>query len=158
MALMGLFLSLGLLSSAWAGGKFPLGPDAQLTPGELCAHPDTHRYPEHIPYCSRNVDGLLKKDIIATYDRERNFSIGQMNRGDFKIDHFFPLCMGGGNDRDNLWPQHKSVYAITDPMEPLICQRMAEGKLPQAKAIELVKEGKNDLSKVPEIMDFLTNL
>jgi hypothetical protein len=158
----GLFVVTSLLSgtsfAANTNNKFPTGPDASLTPGEVCTQSNTFRYPEHIKYCNRNVSTGLKRDIIRDYDRKLGYSIENMNRQDFKIDHYIPLCMGGGNDRDNLWPQHKSVYILTDPIEPLACQRMAEGKLLQAKAIELIKEAKNDLSKVQEVMDYLTNL
>ena len=159
-AAFSLILVTGLFStnSFADNGKFPLGPNATVTPGEICTQSNTFRYPEHIKYCNRNVDSGLKRDIIADYDRKFGYSIESMDRQDFKIDHYIPLCMGGGNDRDNLWPQHKSVYTITDPVEPLACQRMAEGKLLQAKAIELIKKAKNDLSTVPDVMNYLTNL
>jgi hypothetical protein len=142
---------LPLISNA-AQGSFPTGPDQQMTPGELCAHPDSYRYPEHIPYCSRNVVGDLKKQIIRDYDSQLGYSIESMPRQDFKIDHLIPLCAGGANSEDNLWPQHKTIYAITDPMEPLICQKMSDGKLKQRDAVEMIKAGKLDLSKVPDIM------
>ena len=43
-------------------------------------------------------------------------------------------------------------------MEPLVCQKMAEGKLLQKDAVEMIKAGKLDLSKVPEIMARLNAL
>jgi hypothetical protein len=132
--------------------NYPIGPDAQMTPGALCAHPDSYRYPEHIPYCNRNVDSNTKADIIAKYDETFGYHIEQMNRGDFKIDHYIPLCAGGDNDVSNLWPQHKSVYTITDPLESGVCEKMAQGKLKQQDAVNFVKAGKADLSRVEGIL------
>ena len=81
-----------------------------------------------------------------------------MPRADFKIDHYIPLCAGGSNDESNLWPQHESVYQITDPLEPLVCEKMAAGKLTQAQAIELVRQAKNDLSKADVIINHVDSL
>lgn len=152
-----LFLSSSL-SLAAQDARFPTMPDAQLTPGDVCHNPDSYRYPEHIAYCSRDVDTQTKKDIIAQYDRERDFQIESMNRGDFKIDHFIPLCAGGSNERANLWPQHKSVYSITDPLEPAICNAMAAGKLTQERAIEIIKQGKTHLDQVPALVQQVNSL
>lgn len=139
-------------------GRYPKGPHAEVTPGTLCNAPDAYRYPEKIAYCKRDVNSFLKKEIIRQYDEQFGYSIGSMERNDFKIDHYIPLCAGGGNEQANLWPQHKSVYAITDPMEPLVCGKMAEGKLSQKDAIELIRQGKNDLSKVDAIIEHLQSL
>ncbi|HEX7675783.1 MAG TPA: hypothetical protein VF412_16520 [Bdellovibrio sp.] len=144
------FVSLISLTSH-AMDSFPKGPDASLTPGTLCTSPDSYRYPEHIPYCSRNVDTDTKKGRFIAYD-QIGYRTMSMPRGDFKIDHYIPLCMGGGNDAANLWPQHKSVYAITDPLEPALCEKMAEGKLKQADAVALIKQGKANLDQVPAII------
>jgi hypothetical protein len=152
-----LFLSSSL-SLADQDARFPTQPDAQLTPGDVCHSPDSYRYPEHVAYCSRAVDSQTKREIIAQYDRERGYQIESMNRGDFKIDHFIPLCAGGSNERANLWPQHKSVYAITDPLEPAICQAMASGKLSQERAIEIIRQGKTHLDQVPALLHQLNSL
>lgn len=145
-------------SNAFAGQAFPTSPDPVLTPGELCSSPDSYRYPEHIKYCERDVDGSEKNDIIRMYDRERGFRVGQMARKKFKIDHYIPLCMGGANSRDNLWPQHESVYKITDDLEALACEKMAEGSLKQAAAIDLIKAVKNDLKRAEEARAWLNKL
>ena len=141
-----------------SNGAFPTGPNPQLTPGETCANADTYRYPEHIAYCQRNVDTGTKNEVIKTYDQNLGYSIQQMPRNKFKIDHYIPLCMGGGNDKENLWPQHESVYTITDPLEQEACEKMAEGKLLQAKAIELIKQAKNHLDQVAQIRDYVHSL
>lgn len=145
-------------ASAFAGENFPKNPDPILTPGVLCAHPDSQRYKEQINYCNRNVETSLKADIIATYDRERGFKIRSMPRNKFKIDHYIPLCMGGANDRDNLWPQHETVFKVTDELEATLCQKMADGKLLQRDAMLLIKRAKNNLNEARDILDRASRL
>lgn len=155
-----LFVSAVLLisSSAFAGGAFPTGPDDSVTPGSLCEHGNTRRYPEGIEYCSRDVSSELKWEIIREYDSELGYSIERTGRGKFKIDHLIPLCAGGSNDRDNLWPQHESIYKITDPLEPELCNKMAEGRLKQSEAVELIVKAKHNLDQVPQILKYLRSL
>lgn len=148
-------LSLSL-SVANAGNKdFPTGPDYRLTQGSLCPQANHYRYPEKIAYCERDVDSQTKKEIIDAYEHQLGYKIWETGRGNFKIDHLIPLCAGGSNDRNNLWPQHKTVYAITDPLEPLICQKMSEGKLSQAEAVRIVKDAKEHLEKVDQYISEL---
>jgi len=154
-------LTILSLQTAWAfspTGKFPTGPNAQTTPGDLCTKPTAYRYPEKIKYCDRNVDSSFKNEIIQMYDRQFGYTIENMQRSQFKIDHYIPLCAGGSNERENLWPQHISVYTITDPLEPLICGKMAAGRLSQAKAVEFIKAAKNNLSMVPDIIKTVNRL
>ncbi len=132
-----------------AGTRYPDHPDEEITPGDTCDRPSQRRYSEGIAYCERNVKKALKDDIIRTYDREFGFRIGSMNRGDFKIDHYISLCMGGSNDRENLWPQHKSVYILTDPIEEKLCRLMAKGHMRQHEAIATIKMVKNNLDEAP---------
>lgn len=138
--------------------EFPLGPDARLTPGSYCKSPDNYRYPERIAYCNRNVDSSEKYEVIENYNRELGYNITRKNRPQFKIDHLIPLCAGGSNNKDNLWPQHQSVYNITDPVEGLACQRMAEGKLTQKRAVELIFEAKNNLDRAADVIDQLQSM
>ncbi len=138
--------------------RFPTKPELDETPGELCSQPDNFRYPERIAYCARDVDSYTKNKIIQRYDQAYGYKIRLMKREDFKIDHFIPLCAGGANTEENLWPQHKSIYSKTDPVEPLVCQKMQEGKLRQEEAIRLVKEAKLNLNKIPEVMAKLKSL
>ncbi|MBY0415238.1 MAG: hypothetical protein K2Q18_13790 [Bdellovibrionales bacterium] len=152
-------LLISSLSLAGEGhGKFPTGPDLTETPGQFCTSPTELRYPEKIAYCKRNVDSYTKNAIIQKYDSLFGYSIRQMNRGDFKIDHLIPLCAGGANTEENLWPQHKSVYNITDPLEPIVCEKMAAGKLKQADAVKLIMQAKMHLDQVPEIINQVKRL
>ncbi len=147
-----LFCSL-VLSQFTLAGSFPRGPIAQLTPGALCTTPHARRYPEKIAYCERDVRPSLKEKVMEEYDRRFGFQTEQMPRGVFKIDHYIPLCMGGANVAANLWPQHVSIYKITDPLEQELCIKMAEGKLLQKDAVQLIKEAKNNLDEAGAIFD-----
>lgn len=131
---------------------FPTGPAQQMTPGKLCDIPNELRYPEQIAYCERDVTIETKHLIIEEYDRQFGFQIQTMPRDQFKIDHYIPLCMGGSNDITNLWPQHVSVYTVTDPLEKAICDKMVVGKIQQKDAVALIIEGKNHLDEVPKIL------
>jgi hypothetical protein len=147
-----LFTVLFAAQSVFAGfAAFPSKPEFSHTPGETCERPSTYRYPERIAYCERDVDSETKRAIIAEYDRAFGYKIRTMPRNKFKIDHYIPLCMGGSNRVENLWPQHESVYKITDPLEALLCQKMAEGVLKQADAIDMIKRAKNNLNEAQEI-------
>jgi hypothetical protein len=152
-ALIGLILNFA--TPAFAMDAFPIGPQPSLTPGSLCTTPDAYRYPEKIRYCNRNVESKLKDDIVKRYDATFGYRVGSIGRQNFKIDHYIPLCMGGSNAESNLWPQHPTVYAITDPIEPLLCNKMAKGELSQAEAIRLIKLVKNDLSQASKLLQSL---
>lgn len=137
---------------------FPRNPNLTETPGKLCTNSKIHRYPENILYCERSVDSYTKNAVIQNYDQLFGYKIRTMKRTEFKIDHLIPLCAGGANSEDNLWPQHKSIYEITDPVEPLLCQKMLEGKLKQSDAVKLILLAKTNLDQVPAIIKKLNSL
>jgi hypothetical protein len=138
--------------------SYPIRPDESLTPGSLCSNPDSKRYPEGIPYCSRSVKSALKHEIMQTYDERLGFGVTRMSRAAFKIDHYIPLCMGGSNNSDNLWPQHEAVYVVTDPLEQEACIKMSKGLLRQADAVVMIKQAKADLSQVPHLLAHVRGL
>jgi hypothetical protein len=140
------------LAIAFASDDFPVKPDLALTPGDICTTPVSFRYPENIAYCDRIVDPKLKVEIIKNYDETLHFKIRTLPRVDFKIDHYIPLCMGGSNSSANLWPQHKSVYEITDNLEKALCEKMADGEMTQAQAVLLIKDAKNNLDRAHDIL------
>lgn len=153
-----LFVTTGAFGGQIGSNKFPDGPHLEKTPGALCDRPDAHRYPAKIPYCNRNVETKLKNRIIANYDSELGYDCRKMPRGDFKIDHFIPLSIGGSNDESNLWPQHKSVYKHSDPVESHLANLIAEDKITQDKAIELIKDCKLNLERCDDVVDYLETL
>jgi hypothetical protein len=156
------FLLLGLVLlisiSSLAEDRFPKGPNPEITPGKLCENSPVRRYPEGIVYCERDVDTKLKRDIIRQYDEELGYHIREMNRMDFKIDHFIPLSIGGSNSRENLWPQHKSVYDLTDPIEHELHAKMEQAKITQEDAIRIIKEAKLNLGRAPELLEYVQGL
>jgi hypothetical protein len=131
-------------------GDFPHKPHPDSTPGSLCQKSDTLRYPEKIKYCKRNVDKEQKRERFEHYDREYGYHTTEMERSQFKIDHLVPLCMGGSNESDNLWPQHRVIYENTDPLEPFLCETLAAGKVKQAEAVRILLEIKQRPFDAPE--------
>ena len=168
-ALLSLILSVSVFADGGSGNKqsppqlsvpvananFPIGPNDQVTPGALCDKADAYRYAEHIKYCNRQVDGSLKQDIIHFYDVQFGFKIEQMDRKEFKIDHLIPLCMGGANVRENLWPQHQTIYVKTDLIEETLCKLMEAGKMKQNEAVSIILDVKHHLEKADSTRDQL---
>lgn len=151
-------LSLIVLTfnSSARSNRFPRSPDLSLTPGSLCTTPSEFRYPERIPYCEREVNSWQKELVFINY-KKIGFSLSG-ERGQYKVDHFIPLCLGGSNDNSNLWPQYFTVSEKTDALEPLVCEVLAKGKISQREAIDLVLEAKMDITKIPDTMKILKRL
>lgn len=138
--------------------KYPIGPDLSVTTGSLCERADTRRYPEGIAYCNRAVESSLKWEIINMYNDRLGYHIGAAERTQYKIDHFYPLCAGGSNEMENLWPQHQSVYIHTDQLEQEVCNKMAAGRLKQRDAIALIRKAKLDLSQAAATLSYVRGL
>lgn len=145
------FTVLSVSLTSLAQEPFPTSPEPSVTPGSVCESPTEYRYPEKIAYCKRNVETNTKREIIKEYDETFGYQIGSMDRQQFKIDHYIPLCMGGSNDRSNLWPQHRTVFEQTDSLEQQLCEKMSQGLLKQAEAIEMIKHAKNNLHEIDGI-------
>lgn len=137
--------------------EYPSRPIAKFTPGELCDRPASYRYPENIAYCGRDVTTEQKDQVFDQY-RRSGFRLTQSKRADYKIDHYFPLCAGGSNNNENLWPQHLSISNVTDSLEQLGCEKMAQGKIKQSKFIALIKRVKNDLTQASTVKNELSRL
>lgn len=153
-----LFLALfvfGFSTPVFSAQPFPTSPDPQLTPGSLCAKPNAKRYPEGIAYCERRVASELKAEVMEKYDQLLGYRVTAMRRQLFKIDHYIPLCMGGSNEAENLWPQHESVYSQTDPLEELVCTKMALGRLRQQEAVSIIRQAKADPRRASEFLKVL---
>lgn len=160
---LSVFASVLMLSNAVMAGNYgkyhiPEGPHPVMTPGSLCTSSSTYRYSEKIKYCDRDVSSGLKKRIIEDYDDDLGYTIEEMPRADFKIDHFIPLSIGGSNEATNLWPQHKSIYEHSDPLETEVFNLISEGKITQAEAIRVIKECKLNLGRCQELGDYLKSL
>lgn len=149
-----LLLSISL--NSFAGNAYPRGPDTAQTPGSLCNTPDSHRYPEQIPYCERNVNWATKELIFVNY-RKLGFSLSG-ERDQYKIDHLIPLCAGGSNHENNLWPQYRTISERTDLLEQRGCEVLANGRLSQKEVIELLLKAKRDLSQAPAVLKYFNKL
>lgn len=148
-----LFVSLNA-----AALDYPKGPDSKLTPGSLCDHPTEYRYPERIAYCERDVDPHTKQEIFQIYREQLGYTLNIQNRQDYKIDHLIPLCAGGSNHDNNLWPQHVSVFTITDPLESIGCEKLSKGRITQMNLVKLILQAKKNLPQVPEVLKYLQSL
>lgn len=139
-----LSISLNVFASEW----YPLKPDPILTPGALCSQPTEIRYTEQIAYCERKVFGDEKWFVINSYMAAMpELKITQENRSHFKIDHFIPLCMGGSNDIENLWPQHQDIYNHSDIIESQLCDLLSQGLLTHSEAIAQMKYAKMNVDQ-----------
>lgn len=151
-----LLLSVVCFNSYSQSRSYPKGPDLRLTPGSLCDTPDRYRHPEQIPYCERDVNTFLKEVIFTEY-RKLGFSLSG-DRAEYKVDHFIPLCAGGSNHQDNLWPQHISISAVTDPLEALGCEVIGKGKITQKEFIEVIVKAKLNNKEAPKLFNYLRAL
>jgi hypothetical protein len=153
-----ILISSSLHADVSAIREFPVAPESMLTPGSLCDRPDSYRYPERIPYCERDsLDTRIKDEVFKEY-RENGYRLNPKHRSDYKIDHLIPLCAGGSNREDNLWPQHKTLYVLTDPLEPLGCDKLKQGKITQAVLVHLIISAKVNLSLVRPTLEYLRKL
>lgn len=128
---------------------FPTEPDPKLTTGDLCdpSNPDFggYRYAEKIAYCNRNVDSNMKKKVYEAY------GVPEKCRKRYTVDHFLPLSMGGSNEFENLWPEHKNVKATRQDLEQEMFNQMRTGQIKQEQALKVIVEAKlNPGPAVPE--------
>lgn len=155
------FVLLGMMnfmaSRAFALEDFPPAPDERLTPGSLCTDADEYRYPERIPTCERSVNVETKLGVFSSY-MGLGYRINMQHRSSYKIDHLIPLCAGGSNDVDNLWPEYIDLFESLDPIEPAICEKMSSGRLKQKQAIELVIRAKQFPEEAPKLIEYVQSL
>jgi hypothetical protein len=155
--LLALILIITSVQVQAAPSAYPMGPDPVLTPGSLCDTPESLRHPEQIAYCGRYVDSYMKDTIFISYRKNLGYSLSG-DRYDYKVDHFIPLCFGGSNHKDNLWPQHFSISEITDPIEAAGCEKLQKGKISQKEAIQLIMSVKLNLNEAPRALRYLKSL
>ena len=111
-------------------------PDFAFTPGRLCNDTDSdfqeYRYPEHIPYCRRNVTQQMKVEVAAHY------GVPQGDWSSYEFDHLIPLAIGGDSHVDNLWPQPRgeSNSDGKDKLENQLYLQMKAGTVTQADAVK----------------------
>ncbi|MDD4976357.1 MAG: HNH endonuclease signature motif containing protein [Bacteriovorax sp.] len=120
-------------------------PDVSLTPGLLCTPDDPdfgkYDYPEHIARCERNVGVSKKLKIAAAYG-----DIPRSEWPNYEFDHLIPLCAGGSDDIENLWPQPIAEAHEKDVLENKVCQGMRAATVTQAEAIQKIHDWFNSLA------------
>lgn len=114
-------------------------PDFSFTPGHLCTPTDPnfkeYRYPEHIPYCQRNVTTPMKQEVGTHY------GIAQSDWSGYEFDHLIPLAIGGDSSVDNLWPQPHGNPDGSDGKDRLendLYLQMKAGTITQADAVKQI--------------------
>ena len=135
-----LTFSFSLQSYGSLEGISPLTPDEVQTPGDLCTVDDPdfaeYRYLEDIAYCERNVSYHQRAQIYDLYN------VPEEIRDQYTIDHLIPLSLGGSNEFENLWPEHKEVKALRPNLENEVFYALNRGEITQKKAIQIILEAK----------------
>ena len=127
-------VSVLFMDCAWSSTQ----PDWTKTPGILCSSHDTnfsnYDYPEHIARCARNIGNDEKLQVATAYQ------VPQADWLQYEFDHLIPLCAGGSNSPQNLWPQPLDQAHIKDKLEFEICIAMKNGTMTQAQAVQKVHD------------------
>jgi hypothetical protein len=112
-------------------------PDKNHTPGVLCTSSDpdfdSFAYSAHVAKCTRNIEEDEKIQVAGWY--------GGIPRSDwpkYEFDHLIPLCAGGSNSPQNLWPQPIDEAKLKDKVEDEVCRGLREGTLTQERAVDKV--------------------
>ena len=115
--------NVGWRIPAWAQ-ELLVRPDDVLTPGAIASTDtaDVCGIVDGLSYSKRHRHTIseLKREIYEEYHVDR---AGQ----DFEVDHRVPLCLGGADARENLWPQpgwQHPGYHEKDALEIEICRRV----------------------------------
>ena len=112
-------------------------PNIKFTPGLLCSTKDpdfsNFDYPERVARCNRNIGDAEKAKVAANYG-----NIPRSKWLNYEFDHLLPVCAGGSNNAENLWPQPLAEAHKKDILEVDICLAMKAGTLKQADAIKKI--------------------
>jgi len=111
-------------------------PKVPLTNGSLCTKLDTDfkEVKYSVPICYRNVSYTTKYSLFDSYNIDKEL------RYQYTIDHIIPLFVGGSNHKDNLWPQHRSIY--TGGYENSLYHDLKSGRKSVSEVISLIKNRK----------------
>lgn len=124
----------------------PTKPNPEVTTGDYCTTDDSdfagYRYEEKIAYCARNVNRNLKRRVYDSY------AIPDRCRSEYTVDHFIPLSMGGSNQTENLWPEHRHIKETRQNLEQEIYLELAEGRISQREAVQVIVNAKMNPPKV----------
>jgi hypothetical protein len=117
---------------------FAVQPDSSKTPGKLCTTSDPDfmglYYKEGVPRCKRNVPTSEKQQIGASY------SISESSWPNYEFDHLIPLCAGGADSPENVWPQPLNEAHVKDVLENQVCLELQAGTMTQNQAVQKIKD------------------
>lgn len=112
----------------------PLKPNLDYTYPHFCSKADPDfkeiRYESKVAVCGRMVNPSTKHAIFKKY------GIPKENQGEYTIDHFIPLSLGGSNEPQNLWPQHKSISTADLEFETM--NRLKAGQISHQEALNII--------------------
>lgn len=138
--LLAILVTWGWTLSTYGLEIQPQRPDPVMTPGELCSKQDPDyeklRYKARVPYCRRNVSSTLKHAIYDLYN------VPPSKRRNYTIDHFIPLSIGGSNNAENLWPEHKKIKELRLNLELDVFLELKAGNISQEQAVRRITEEK----------------
>ncbi|MBC7457880.1 MAG: hypothetical protein H7235_06350 [Bdellovibrionaceae bacterium] len=133
-----LIISALILSHSLIAYSF-IAPDPKLTKGVLCTPVDSDftgfDYPSKVARCKRNIMDSEKVAVAKAY--------GNIPRTDwpkYEFDHYLPLCAGGSNNIQNLWPQPISEAKQKDVIEVQVCSGLKAGTMTQDVALQKIND------------------
>jgi hypothetical protein len=77
--------------------------------------------------CSSSVRSVSVSDKRAVY-AEYGLAYPQAART-YECDHFIPLCLGGSNSTENLWPEPHPEYHWKDGLEVYLWREVRAGRI-----------------------------
>jgi hypothetical protein len=75
-------------------------PNPHLTPGAV--FPNATKQDICTPGYAKRARNVSKEKKAEVY---RRYGVDKFPPGKGEVDHFIPLCLGGNNDLENLWPE-----------------------------------------------------
>lgn len=112
-----------------------LALDPVLTPGRLCSQADPdfdHVSVGGFAVCKRHVTPTVRRTVFARYGIPR----GRWR--DYELDHLVPLCAGGSNAVENLWPEPLAHAAKKDRLEAKVCSLLRARRVEQEAALVML--------------------
>ena len=110
-----------------SGCSIGVYPDAACTPGviNLSASTEDICTPGYTSQV-RSVSESTKNAVYTEYGVKTHVT------GEYEVDHFIPLELGGSNDIANLWPEPSNLtfgYHQKDKVENYLHDRVCSGKM-----------------------------
>lgn len=117
-------------------GRRVLYPSKELTPGDILPVAEREVCVTGYTKTVRNVPNSLKKKVFEAY------GIKWEDRGQYEVDHFISLELGGSNDIKNLWPEPYLPLPGArqkDVVETYLHRKVCDGDLTLSQAQDMVR-------------------